>query len=320
VQMPGMDGVEVARRIKVMSPPRLTPIIFVTALDRDRRQVHDGYESGAVDYLFKPLDPDVLRQKVAAFVRLWRDRQAEERRDRQRYADLAEGKLRHGELERERLIRALDVERARLADVFQQAPVAVAVLRGRVAADLTYELVNPRYLEMLPAHRSPLGRRVREVLPEGGERIYAPLQGVLDTGEPFLATDFAMPLDRDGDGVAEEYFFSFVYHPLVESGGAVSGVIGIGTEVTESVRARREAERLQRVAEQARDEGERAHRRTARLQSLTAALAAARTVEDVATVVVAQAVEATGASTGMLALREPNAEDATKCRACASGI
>ena len=61
VQMPGMDGVEAARRIKAMSPPRLTPIIFITALDRDRRQVHDGYESGAVDYLFKPLDPDVLR-------------------------------------------------------------------------------------------------------------------------------------------------------------------------------------------------------------------------------------------------------------------
>jgi signal transduction histidine kinase/CheY-like chemotaxis protein len=314
VQMPGMDGVEAARRIKAMSPPRLTPIIFVTALDRDRRQVHDGYESGAVDYLFKPLDPDVLRQKVAAFVRLWRDRQAQERRDRQRYADVAEGKLRHGELERERLIRALDLERNRLADVFQQAPVAVVVLRGRVAPDLVYELVNPSYLEILPARGSPLGKRVREVIPEGGERLYAPLQGVLDTGEPFLATDFAMPLDRDGDGVAEDYFFSFVYHPLIESDGTVAGIIGIGTEVTDSVRARREAERLQHVAEQARDEAERAHRRTVRLQSLTAALAAARTVEDVATVVVAQAVDATGASTGMLALLAPDAEEATIVR------
>jgi CheY-like chemotaxis protein len=90
VQMPGMNGYEVARRIKSMAPPRLTPIIFVTALDRDRRQVHDGYESGAVDYLFKPLEPDVLRQKVAAFVRLYEEREALARRERKRYADLTE--------------------------------------------------------------------------------------------------------------------------------------------------------------------------------------------------------------------------------------
>ena len=90
VQMPGMDGYEVARHIKAMAPPRLTPIIFVTALDSDRRQVHAGYASGAVDYLFKPLDPDVLRQKVAAFIRLFEEKEAEARRQRKRYADLTE--------------------------------------------------------------------------------------------------------------------------------------------------------------------------------------------------------------------------------------
>src|SRR3982751_3698251 len=55
VQMPGMDGYEVARRIKALEVPRVPPVIFLTALDEDRRQVHAGYESGAVDYLFKPL-------------------------------------------------------------------------------------------------------------------------------------------------------------------------------------------------------------------------------------------------------------------------
>ncbi|HEU4722361.1 MAG TPA: ATP-binding protein [Gemmatimonadaceae bacterium] len=433
VQMPGMDGYEVARRIKALDRPRLTPIIFVTALDSDRRQVHAGYESGAVDYLFKPLDPDVLRQKVAAFVRLYQDQEAESLRSRQRYADLSEdarhsearyrtlfesldegfciaemifdergapvdyryletnpafvrqsglanavghtarelvpgleahwleryakvlatgesvrfqseaatmgrwfdvfafrigrpedrhvamlftdvSAAKEGELERERLIRALDLERGRLADVFRQAPVAVAVLRGRVARDLVYELVNPRYVEMISAGRSPLGRRVADVLPDGGGAIYPALQGVLDTGEPFLATDFPMPLDRDGDGVPEEYFFSFVYHPLVEPDGSVAGIIGIGTEVTESVRARRVAERMQHVAEQARDEAERAHGRTARLQSLTSVLAGTRTVDDVAAVVVAQAVEATGATTGMLALLDAAAGEATIVR------
>ena len=90
VAMPEIGGYEVARRIKAMQRPRLTPIIFVTALDRDRRQVHAGYESGAVDYLFKPLDPEVLRQKVAAFVRLHEEQEAEALRQRQRYADLTE--------------------------------------------------------------------------------------------------------------------------------------------------------------------------------------------------------------------------------------
>jgi PAS domain S-box-containing protein len=90
VQMPGMDGYEVARRIKALEAPRLTPVIFLTALNEDRRRVHAGYASGAVDYLFKPLDPDVLFAKVQAFVRMYAERDAAERLARRRYADLAQ--------------------------------------------------------------------------------------------------------------------------------------------------------------------------------------------------------------------------------------
>jgi signal transduction histidine kinase len=71
---------------------------------------------------------------------------------------------------------------------------------------------------------------------------------------------------------------------------------------------------LQHVAEQARDEAERAHGRTARLQALTSVLAGTRSVDDVAAVVVAQAVEATGATTGMLALLDAGAGEATIVR------
>jgi len=90
VQMPEMDGYEVARRIKRLEAPRLTPVIFLTALDEDRRHVNEGYESGAVDYLFKPLDPDVLRAKVRAFASMYVERDVAERRARRRYADLAQ--------------------------------------------------------------------------------------------------------------------------------------------------------------------------------------------------------------------------------------
>jgi signal transduction histidine kinase len=125
-----------------------------------------------------------------------------------------------------------------------------------VAPDLVFELVNPRYVEMLPPGRDPRGRRVRDVLPEMGPELLGALQGVLDTGVPFLASDFVMPLDRDGDGAPEDYYFSFVYHPLVEADGMVGGVVGIGTEVTDSVRARQRAERLQHAAEAERERAE----------------------------------------------------------------
>jgi signal transduction histidine kinase len=79
VQMPGMDGFETAEMIRQRERSRHTPILFVTAIDKDAEHVQRGYSLGAVDYLFKPLDPDVLRAKVAVFVELWRMRQAERR-------------------------------------------------------------------------------------------------------------------------------------------------------------------------------------------------------------------------------------------------
>ena len=144
--------------------------------------------------------------------------------------------------ERERLLGALDVERARLSDVLRQAPVAVAVVRGRTVDELVYELANPRYQEAVAPGLDTLGRRVRDVLPALEDGHAAVLQGVLDTGDPFVANDYRVPLDRDGDGVLEDHYFSFVYHPLVGGDGAVAGLIAVGTEVTESVQARQEAE------------------------------------------------------------------------------
>jgi PAS domain S-box-containing protein len=71
VQMPGMDGFETAEYIKQRERTQHIPIIFLTAIDKERQQVFRGYSVGAVDYLFKPFDPDVLRSKVAIFVDLY---------------------------------------------------------------------------------------------------------------------------------------------------------------------------------------------------------------------------------------------------------
>jgi len=71
VQMPGLDGFETAALIKQRERTRNIPIIFLTAISKDEVHVFKGYQVGAVDYVFKPFDPDMLRSKVAVFIELW---------------------------------------------------------------------------------------------------------------------------------------------------------------------------------------------------------------------------------------------------------
>src|SRR4051794_21589636 len=72
VQMPELDGFETAEYIKRRERTKNIPIIFVTAISKEEHHVFRGYEAGAVDYVFKPYDPVVLRSKVAVFIELWR--------------------------------------------------------------------------------------------------------------------------------------------------------------------------------------------------------------------------------------------------------
>ena len=76
VQMPDMDGYELAALIRKRERSRHTPIIFITAYDRDEQEVARGYELGAVDYVFKPVNPTVLRAKVSVFVDLFKKTEA----------------------------------------------------------------------------------------------------------------------------------------------------------------------------------------------------------------------------------------------------
>jgi PAS domain S-box-containing protein len=76
VQMPDLDGFETANLIRQRDRSRDTPIIFLTALSRSESNVFRGYELGAVDYIFKPFHPDILRSKVNVFVELFKKREA----------------------------------------------------------------------------------------------------------------------------------------------------------------------------------------------------------------------------------------------------
>ena len=72
VQMPGLNGLETAELIKQRERSRDIPIILITAISRELAHVFKGYEHGAVDYLLKPVDPEILRAKVKVFIDLHR--------------------------------------------------------------------------------------------------------------------------------------------------------------------------------------------------------------------------------------------------------
>ena len=76
VQMPGMDGFETAEIMRANDRTKHVPIIFVTAINKQRKHIFQGYQSGAIDYLYKPLDLEILKNKIKAFVEFFRHRQA----------------------------------------------------------------------------------------------------------------------------------------------------------------------------------------------------------------------------------------------------
>lgn len=112
VQMPGLDGFETARHIKGRERTRRVPIIFLTAISTGLEHELTGYESGAVDYLAKPFEPDVLRAKVLAFVELSQRARLIERQntllaDQQRELTVAAARLARSNAELERFAEAV---------------------------------------------------------------------------------------------------------------------------------------------------------------------------------------------------------------------
>jgi PAS domain S-box-containing protein len=194
---------------------------------------------------------------------------------------------RRAEAERRRLLEALETERARLASVFQNAASYIAVVRG---PDHVFELANPLY-RRLTGDRPLVGLAVRDALPEiAAQGHIALLDQVRRSGVPYTATEAPVEYSNSPDEPPSLHFINFVYQPLAGASGEVWGILAHGVDVTEQVLARQEVERARDL--------------TARLQALTAALAATTTPDEVAEVVVAQGVVSTGAATGMLALRD----------------
>jgi signal transduction histidine kinase len=146
VQMPGMNGFEVAEIIKSREKSRTIPIIFLSAISKEDAYVFKGYSMGAVDYVFKPFNPDVLRSKVAVFVDLFTKQQ-----EIQRQGDLLRESQKR-ELELEHRTSLLETEARSAAKLSQmndelhrrQLALEQAMgARNRFYASMSHELRTP---------------------------------------------------------------------------------------------------------------------------------------------------------------------------------
>ena len=122
----------------------------------------------------------------------------------------------------------------RFRDTVKQVPVGITILRG---SNFVVEMANSAYLQIIDKTESDfVGKPLFETLPEVREAVDPLLKDVMQTGQPHYGFEFEVPLNRYGR--AELTYFDFVYHPLREQDGEVSGVIVVATEVTASVHAR----------------------------------------------------------------------------------
>ncbi|MEO8578803.1 MAG: ATP-binding protein [Gemmatimonadales bacterium] len=146
VQMPGMNGFEVAEIIKSREKSRTIPIIFLSAISKEDAYVFKGYSMGAVDYVFKPFNPDVLRSKVSVFVDLF-----VKQRELQRQGELLR-EAEKRELELEHRTSLLETEARSAAQLSQmneelhrrQVALEQAMgARNRFYASMSHELRTP---------------------------------------------------------------------------------------------------------------------------------------------------------------------------------
>jgi signal transduction histidine kinase/DNA-binding response OmpR family regulator len=227
VMMPNLDGFGLLRELRSNRATAAIPVIMLSARAGEEARV-EGLQAGADDYLVKPFSARELLARVSGM--------------------LAVTRVRHEahQLER-RLQQELEAERVVLRDIFTRAPAFIATLRG---PDLVFDIANPHYMQLVGKDRQIVGKPVREALPEiEGQGFFELLDTVYRTGEPYLGHDMRVELERDG--VLEERYADFVYQPIRDRDGFVTGIFVHGNDVTEQVRARqiveRQAEELERA-------------------------------------------------------------------------
>jgi PAS domain S-box-containing protein len=225
--MPDMDGFEVASIIKQRERSRHTPIVFLTAAGTDLSFIYRAYSVGAVDYLPKPIDPDVLRAKVRIFVELFRkDRRLQQQAEELREAD--------------RRTQELAITRLKLADQKRYRNLAEAIpqIVWTAGADGALDYVNANWVELTGMAReaSRGAGWLAAVHSEDASACHAAWQEAVSTGKIFQAE--CRLRGRDG---------SFRWHlgravPELDDEGQVIGWLGTYTDFDDLKRAQAESD------------------------------------------------------------------------------
>src|SRR5262245_39986080 len=216
VQMPDLDGFETARLIKQRERTSHVPIIFVTAISKEEEQVFRGYSAGAVDYVFKPFNPDVLRSKVSVFIELYEKNEQLRRQAEQ----LKEQEL--AELRRE------SEERYRFLAEAQPDQIWTALPNGEL------DYVNQRALDYSDASFADMVADGWPPLvhPDDLPRLLERWQQALDTGHPY---ENELRLRRAPDGAYRWHLTRAV--PMTDKSGAVVKWFGSNIDIHDQKRA-----------------------------------------------------------------------------------
>lgn len=225
VQMPEMDGFETAALLRSRKKTQETPIIFITAISKEEGHVFRGYEVGAVDYLFKPIDPLVLKSKVRIFATMHRQRRIMEATTRELKQAVA-------------LLQISDEELRKSEEHIRLISDNLPVLISHIDADGRLLFTNQTLEDWFGVPRSEtLGRRAQKVwmelgCPELAERLPTALGGSPVSFETSLPS-------------ADNRRVQVVYVPHLASGEVakgesadqVRGVFVLVSDITERQRA-----------------------------------------------------------------------------------
>ena len=139
--------------------------------------------------------------------------------------------------------------RVRAFEALQQAPVFFALLEG---PDHVFTMVNPPYLRLIN-HRDVLGKPVRVSLPEAVGQGYIDILDKVYLGEPFIGNGIRFTVQAVGDLPSDERYLDFVYQPMREADGTVSGIIVVGNDVTDRQVAEAAMQRLAAIVDSSDD-------------------------------------------------------------------
>lgn len=205
IMMPVMDGIRLLTAVKENPETAQLPVVLLTARAGEESKI-EGYETGADDYLVKPFSSKELLVRIASQIKIASARKHIEQQ---------------------------------LKNLFAQAPTGIYVLRG---PHFVVETANAKVLEIWGKKASEIvGKPIFEAMPEAaGQGFEQIMEEVYEKGVPWLINEIPIVLLRRGK--METVYLKFIFEPLREENGVITGIIGITDEITDLVKARKKIE------------------------------------------------------------------------------